>query len=303
MVSSTRRTEPDNPAPLITVVGVVLSTLAWWFGLPSALILLLALIVRGAAAKYPTPARRTDQPDKRKLAAYYRYRNFWNGVRKPAGWLTWRVSGFTFPLLGVLLSVRSPYGWAWLLNVAAMMVVGAGWRFKTDRRRDHTHPCPGVSVRSFARKAAKGWRRTVLTVLGLTVLMAAVLWWQGRGIPLPFILTVGALASCLLVYLSDRKRQTADWKRIVDAQKLIDSWTGKGMPLEKSFESAYVVQADSIGGQDPLTVIRVKLPMGTVKAVKDGSQAIKPLAKSAGYNLCLLLQARVHGLDTGIDPQ
>lgn len=303
MVSSTRRTEPDNPAPLITVVGVVLSTLAWWFGLPSALILLLALIVRGAAAKYPTPARRTDQPDKRKLAAYYRYRNFWNGVRKPAGWLTWRVSGFTFPLLGVLLSIRSPYGWAWVLNVAAMMPVGAGWRFKTDRRVDHAHPCPGVSVRSFARKAAKGWRRTVLTVLGLTVVMAAVLWWQGRGIPLPFILTVGALASCLLVYLSDRKRQTAGWKRIVDAQKLIDSWTVKGMPLEKSFESAYVVQADSIGGQDPLTVIRVKLPMGTVKAVKDGSQAIKPLAKSAGYNLCLLLQARVHGLDTGIDPQ
>lgn len=287
----------SNMSRLVILVAGLLMVPAWLWGFPPLLFLLIGVIIGGACAKYPQPVRRSEPPSEGEINAYHQWKNRVKGVGKVRSWCGWRVSHLVFPLTGVASGLRCAW-WGLVVNVLASIMLGAAWRYAADRKADYRHPCRGVGVRSWWVHASTPIR-VLMCVLLICVAVCSLLLPSGI-----LFLSLGCILLLLGVWLADRKRQLAGWKRTVEAQKLIDSWTVKGMPLEKSMSGAYIVQADQVGdAKNPLTVWRVRINNGNTRAVKEGSMSVAPLAKQAGFGWSILLQARAHGVNSGFDSQ
>lgn len=63
---------------LIIIIGVILCTL---LRLPLMPFIWLGILVGGTTATYPTPARKTDPVDPKKLNVYYRWKDMFSGLK------------------------------------------------------------------------------------------------------------------------------------------------------------------------------------------------------------------------------
>ena len=305
VISSKRNMPVSDMAWCVLPVTLVGCVLAVWWRLPVMLVVLVGVLVRGLMAKYPVPLRKTDEPDERKVKRFHWCKDYIRGVCAVRSWVGWRVSHVVAVLVGFLVSAG--VWWVWLVNMVCAVMVLAGWRYAHDRKKDRRFVCRGVSVRACVKHASKRIRMMGLCVLGACVLVGGYLWYKTDNV------TAGIRSVCvlmllmlLLVWSVERHRQLAGWQRQITVQELIDSWTQKGMPLAKTWVNAFVTQVTVIPdrtGNDGVLVARIRIPEGNMQAVKMGSTSVRALAKSAGYKLAVVLQARAHGVDSDVDSQ
>ena len=123
-----RPTEPKPiPAGLWFTLISVLALPLWWFRLPCMPMPLLAALIAGLTAHYPTTARKTDEPDPRKLRAYRRWKDIlaglapnrdWTRIHRTSYWLwaTARATPSRCSLRPALTCSKSPSPWACALS-------------------------------------------------------------------------------------------------------------------------------------------------------------------------------------------
>lgn len=318
MARTTRRRDRDRrPAPPIIwpLVTVPCAILCATNGLPCMWLAWLGLLLAGLTAKYPTPERKSDPIDERKLARYTMWKNVlaglkpagrggpnasWKDVKRVRWWTGWALGACTGmipatafwlglaadpPSGGILAPMADmPFAWMSMLGVT----------YHLDRREDRRHPYTGVSLLAFWRED----RPACVTAIGGAVfllLCCLSLAWLGL---MPPACAVGlpALVFLAAATLRCRGRQTAGWRRQVEWQKRIDSWiNAKGSPMQKTWVTAYVSQCDVIGDDNPLTVLRIKFDQGNSVVLKNGLTPVRPKAAEDGYGWSLLLGARGKG--------
>lgn len=321
-MASTKRKE-SKPLPPVTwlLVAVPCAVACAAYGLPCMWLPWLGLLLAGLTARYPTPERRSDPVDERKLERYRMWKDClaglnpfnggkglnhtWTGVTRVRWWVGWMlgmlpplipltVSGFTGsePVATGWPTVMTDMLFTWMLTLAVT--------HRLDRRTERRHPYTGVNVTAFW----KNDRGKCMLSAGITLFLlmcAAVTAWLGL---LPAAPTVGLtlLTFPLLCTIMCRAKQTLGWKRQVEWQRRLDSWiNADGSPMQKTWATAYVTQCDVIGDKEPLTVIRVKFDQGNSLVLRNGLTPVRPKAAEDGYGWCLLLGARSKG-GAGFDP-
>jgi S-DNA-T family DNA segregation ATPase FtsK/SpoIIIE len=138
--------------------------------------LLLAAFIAGLTAPYPTPARKSDDPDPRRLRAYQRWKDILAGLAPNKDWTrVWRTSYWLWPMLGAITSLNSATWWVWASNIVCAWWFGQGIQHHIDRRTDRRHPCTGVSITAFWKNALTTERIVCATLTGATLLACGVL--------------------------------------------------------------------------------------------------------------------------------
>lgn len=326
MAASRRRNEPAKPLPPILplVLLTPLGMLAAWFGLPPLPLLWAGLLMGGVISRPPVAARKSDTPDPRLTARHRRWRDVLSGLNplcRAAGtpkrdddggepsprrqWASWRRPMFW---TGLSLWMLFPGGdgmWAWLtplLDLPFGFMAAQGWVHMRDRRRDHAHPYPGVSIPAFWANAPL-WARLTATLPVLPIIVGGIVLWTlgvtGHALP-----AVGAaiLTHLAILTLADRRRQTSRWEDTVRMQAMIGGWVeSDGSPLAKTWADAHVTSTMRVGKDDnPLHVIRVRVPDAD-RVLKDGTSSLRPIAGDAGWTLVRLAGARARS--GGFDPR
>lgn len=306
--SQRSRTQQPQPMPsgfwfyTLLAVGLVL----WYFRMPSMPVIWLGLVIAGVTAKPPITAKKTDEPNPRQMAAYRKWKDMLSGLlpvqagrdggpaRPNKQWTSlWRLGFWGWMLLGLAVSLNSPYLWVGPVNMLFSFWLGMAVTQYRDRRKDHRHPYQGVSITAFWQKAPKGKRIAVGIVSGVLLLVTLVTWyWEYTGFALAIVLPVGSMF--LLIWLLDRKRQSAAWREQVQWQKQLDDWVAdENSPMHKPWANAYLTQVSTLGDQkNPLTVLRVRVQGDVMSVMKAGVEAVKPAAFEAGYNFVELLRAK-----------
>lgn len=287
---SRKAKQQDNsiPTSIWFILSILIGLVCVWFRLPALPAVWLGVLLSGVLAKYPTPARKTDEPDARKLASYTRWKNVLRGLKPSKQWWTnkYRPSwwlGFAF---GVIASYGAPI-WVILINMLFAFMLTQAYCYQKDRQKDHRHPYPGVSIRLFFTHStrAKLIIFTLITLIGATVsaLLASM-----RIIPWVNALTGVYTLFFTLIWLFARTQQNHNWHNIIDYQQMLDTW-GEDPTFAKTWVNPYIMQADLIGKHDnPLIVLRIRVPQ-TQLIFKNGVSLIQPYASREGYNYVQLL--------------
>lgn len=284
-------------------MGCLLGIVMWRTGLPGFAGVWLGLLVSGCAARPPQPrsGRRSDPVDPRDEQRYRLWKATLTGLKPGKAWLAWRrVAWWVGVLLGLPFMGMLATPLLIPVNALAGFMSVMGLAYRWDRRRDRRHPYTGVSVTAFQSNAPL-WKRLVADIpCGLMLAGFAVLAVQGC-MPWGFALGAPPLACCALMTLLDRGRQSKQWKRQCEWQETLDQWVqSESSPMAKAWDGATVSQVSVLGdAEDPLTVIRIRLPQGNQTVLKQGVGIVTPLATPEGWNLVELLNAR-HG--NGFDP-
>lgn len=296
-MAKTRNRQPD-PLPSgfwFVLFAIPAIPICWmWLRIPVWPFILIGLVAGGATAQYPKTRTRSEEPDPRKMAAYKRWKIILKGLVPNKAWTcVWRTSWWMWPLLGLTTSLNSPYPWVGPVNMLCAWWAGMGVQQWIDRRRERRHPCTGVSVGAFYKKAPV-WQRTlvgiVTGIIGVTGLLLAPLHYVTFG----QVLTVTGLAFLLPIRLLDGKRQLSGWREQTRWQQTIDQWVeDETSPMHKPWSNAYVTQVSTCGDADnPLTILRIKVEGSVDNVFKPGAEAVKPAAFEAGYNYVELLGAK-----------
>lgn len=300
-MASTKRKEPMQIPSAVWFSLFFLGGVALWvFHLPGMPLVWLGLLVGGLTAQYPQTQRRTDPPDPKKLATYQYWKNIlaglspWQGGTKvkEQPWLTiWRLDWWASIAVGLIVSMNQPK-WVAVNLLFSFMAVHA-YAYAKDRKVDKRHPYQGVSLRSFFQKA-KNWQRIIvitLTAVSLPVLIILayllyVSWTAAFAIPMTLMV--------LLVWLMDKRRQSASWRQLVQWQKTLDGWIEpEDSPMKKPWKNARVTQVETYGEQDnPCTVLRVRFNAGITQVQKSGVEAVTPMASESGYGFVTLMGAQ-----------
>lgn len=292
-MATTRRkdTQPIPPALWMTLF-VCGAAAAWWVKLPAMPIILLGLIVAGATAQYPTPAKRSDPPDEKKLATFRFWKNVLAGFSpvKDKWWKPIRGSWWMGWLLGLIQPVANPL--FLLANIPCAFIATMMWCHAWDRRKDVLHPYTGVSVGAFLKNATPWKRITVSIACGVLLVGAFCLCyleyanWN--------LLLFPPILFLFLAWIMDRKRQSGQWRQLVEWQTTLNSWVNaEDSPMQKAWRNLRVSQVNTFGDQDnALTVIRVRMDRGVTDALKADVEAVLPLATENGYNFVALLAAK-----------
>ena len=299
------RRPAKDPKPIAAGLWFTLTAMLglplWWFRLPAMPMLLLAAFIAGLTAHYPTPARKSDDPDPHRLRAYQRWKDILAGLAPNKDWTrVWRTSYWLWPMLGAITSLNSATWWVWASNIACAWWFGQGIQHHIDRRTDRRHPCTGVSITAFWKNAPTTERIVCATLTGATLLAYGILTYLDMA---PAGLTaLTPIVFLLSIRLMDGKRQLSGWREQVRWQSLIDTWVGDDDGLmAKNWKNAYITSVDTYGDKDdPLTVLRIRVPMGYQAVLKGGKDAIRTHAFSEGMHYVQLLgaKARKKGADT-----
>ena len=301
---------------LIIIIGVILWTL---LRLPLMPFIWLGILVGGTTATYPTPARKTDPIDPKKLNVYYRWKDMFSGLKpysrpekddefdenpetftdlmSKSDWLAvHRVSWWVGWFVGLYAS-RGCGLWTIPFNMifGFMSVMGViHWR---DRLVDRRHIYQGVSVFAFLQKGKPSQKTTaIVSAVVLLVILGACAYLG--FVDIPTTLSLPALLFLSLVTKFDKKKQTAYWRELVKAQRMLDGWV-KSDDLAKMWGGAYVTQVKKVGHRkNPMHVMRVRLqdqydaPRSNEKVLKAGVEPLRSSATSSGYNFIALLAAK-----------
>lgn len=281
-----------------TVAGIL-----WWLKLPCTPILLLGMIVAGAAARMPEPAsgRKTDEPDPKAMRRYHRWKDMLAGITPNKDWITIRrVSWWTGWLIGPLVTPASAHWITLVLNLLCGFPLIMGLIHSRDRAADRRHVYKGVSVTTFIGKASPVAKLIAFTPTVLLLAACTAAWWLDYLPPIGIIVYPTSLF-LLLVWITGRKPQSNYWHDLVDMQQLIDKWAGSD-DLKKAWAGAYVTQVDRVGDQqNPLTVVRIRLQgsdrqnRSVDEVFKLGEGRIKAPAAADGYQFVCLLGAKEKG--------
>ncbi|WP_158276291.1 FtsK/SpoIIIE domain-containing protein [Bifidobacterium callitrichidarum] len=308
--------QPPQPVPagLWFSMFMAVALLFWWLRWPAMPIVWLGIVIAGLAAKPPMQTKKSDEPDPRQMAAYRKWKDMLAGLlpfqagqdggkaRPNKQWTTvWRVGFWGWMLLGMMVSLNSPYPWVGPLNMLFSFWTGMCWMQYKDRKVDRRHPYQGVSISSFWTKAPMGKRIAVGVTTGVLVFVFFLAWYlEFTGFAA--IWAVPASVMLWMICLLDGKRQTAAWKEQVQWQKTLDGWIAdENSPMHKPWNNAYLTQVSTLGDrQNPLIVLRVRIQGDVMSVMKAGIEAIKPAAFDADYNFVELLRAkqRKQGVDT-----
>lgn len=264
----------------------------WYLRWPGMPMLWLGLLTAGATAQYPTPPNKSTPPDEGKLHWFKFWKACLAGFIPSRDWLNaWRVAWWFAWAVGFVVSMNSPYPATLAANVIAGFWTVMAFLHGKDRWKDPRHPYTGVSVKSFLGKAPIGLKLGVLIPTVLLTVAALLLWYLEYAnagiIALPLMLFL------LLVWLLDRKRQTAQWRQMVEWQLTVDGWiNAEDSPMQKPWRNARVTQLNVFGDENPLTVIRLRLDRGVGEVMKAGVDAVLPSATENGYNFVCLMNAK-----------
>lgn len=277
------------------------------------------ILIGGVTATYPTPARRTDPIDPKKMTVYHRWKDMLAGLKpfslpelddgpdagrrdvaaaaSKSDWIAvHRVSWW----VGWLVGLYASHGcglWTIPVNMAFgfMSVMGViHWR---DRSADRRHVYQGVSVAAFLTKGRPAQKAFALSTPAVLFVILGSLTYLGYT-DITTTLSIPALLFLLLVTKIDKRRQTAHWRELVKAQRMLDGWV-KGDDLAKLWAGAYVTQVRKVGSRkNPMRVMRVRLqdqndaPRSNEKVLKAGAEPLRSPATSSGYNFISLLAAK-----------
>ena len=301
MAYRTRR-EPDHGHPWAWTTGGLLTTLLIsWLRLPGLPLLWLGLFAAASSVKPDMPRRKTDRPDPRLTRRYHQWRNLGHGLTPSKQWARLDTLGnwisLGLPLLAsirlanplLLLPINLLAGYAIAMGVinqqAGRLDARNGWT--ADRR----HRKPRLTFTKL-KQAPRNHRLLFLATLlaGLGIGLAAG---STRILP-PQAATGLALLIAPLGLLADRSRQLADWRDTVAWQKRLDQWfSDPDNPLYKTWHNTYVSTVRHVGNtNNPLTLLRVRMPYTAASAWKTGSTALS--AQTARHRLpfCWILPAR-----------
>ena len=302
MPTRNRRNRRNQQRPIPPIVWTLLcilpGPLAWNFGYPIFPFLWLGLLIGGATAQYPTAksGRRTDPPEPQALERYKRWKDLQAGFKPSKRWIQpqhvdWLIGFFiAFPF-----SVRAAHPWVILINLPFAFASVMAVSHMLALRADHRHENPGVTLTAFYKRASTVKRVTV-TLMGVILLLIGAALGMAGVIPMMLALPLPVILYTLILWITDRNRQSRRWRRIIEWQQRIDDWIQQdGSPIAKAWDSAYITQVSVLGDKDnPLDVVRVRFRQGAANALKAGVEAVRPLAVPEGYNLVELLEARKH---------
>lgn len=289
-----RPTEPKPiPAGLWFTLISVLALPLWWFRLPCMPMPLLAALIAGLTAHYPTTARKTDEPDPRKLRAYRRWKDILAGLAPNRDWTRiHRASYWLWATIGIPVSLNASAWWVWPVNLLCAWWLGQGVQHHIDRRADRRHPCTGVSIIAFWKNASTTKRVICATLTTLTLLTLGTLAYL--DLTAPTLLAFTPIVFLTSIRLMDGKRQLSGWREQVRWQTLIDAWVDDEDGLmSKNWKNAYVSSVDTHGDKDnPLTALRIRVPMGYQAVLKGGKDPIRTHAFGEGLHYVQLLGAK-----------
>lgn len=300
MSTRNRRGRRNQQRPIPSIIWTVLCCLpglfAWNYGYPMFPFLWLGLLVGGATAQYPMAksGRRTDPPEPGALERYKRWKDLQAGFKPSKEWIRpQRVSWIIGFFIAFPFSIRAIHPWMILTNLPFAFASVMALSHMLALRADHRHENPGVTLTAFYRHASTV-KRVIATIIGVILLLIGVALGLKGVIPMMLALPLPIILYILILWISDRKRQSQRWRRIIEWQERVDDWVQQdGSPIAKAWDSAYITQVSVLGDPDnPLNVIRVRFRQGAAAALKAGVEAVRPLAVPEGYNLVELLEAR-----------
>lgn len=259
------------------------------------------ILMGGATASYPAPTRKTDPIDPKKMTVYYRWKDMLAGLKpfslperddsedalkdvaslaSKSDWLAaHRVSWWVGWFVGLYAS-HGCAAWTIPVNMifGFMSVTGvAHWR---DRATDRRHIYQGVSIPAFLRKGGTSRKAFACCVPMVLFVILASMAYLGY-VDVPTMLSLPALLFLLLVTKMDKRKQTAHWRELVKAQRMLDGWV-KGDDLSKLWAGAYVTQVRKVGSRkNPMHVMRVRLqdqndaPRSNEKVLKAGVEPLR----------------------------
>lgn len=290
--SRTRQPQPIPAGFWFTLLTIAMLP-AWYLRLPAMSLLLAAIVIAGTTAQPPQTARRSDQPDPRKQAAYRKWKTMLSGLTPGKQWVAvWRTSWWTWLTLGALLSLNTLRWWTWTVNLLCAWIAGAGIQHYLDRRADRRHPCYGVSIPAFYRNAPT-WQRIFISSLAgfalISLLLAA--WFDYTSLSIAIV--TPALMFLTLIRLFDGPRQLASWHTQVHWQTTLDQWIDDpDEQMRKPWRDAYVTKVDSVGDPDnPLTIIRCRVPAGFDTVYRAGTGPLQTHAFAMGLYYVQLIGA------------
>ena len=276
------------------------------------------ILMGGATASYPTPARKTDPIDPRKMTVYYRWKDMLAGLKpfslperdnsedalkdvasiaSKSDWLAaHRVSWWVGWFVGLYAS-HGCAAWTIPVNMIFGFMSAMGVAHWRDRATDRRHIYQGVSVPAFLRKGTPLRKASACGIPIVLFVILASMAYLGY-VDVPTMLSLPALLFLLLVTKMDKRKQTAHWRELVKAQRMLDDWV-KGDDLAKLWAGAYVTQVRKVGSRkNPMHVMRVRLqdqndaPRSNEKVLKAGVEPLRSPATSSGYNFVALLAAK-----------
>lgn len=292
-----RRQQERKPIPpsLWAVTGIILGlALRLTLRLPALPLALLGLLVAANSARPPQPrsGRKNDPIDPRDQKHWQTWLDIRAGLTPGRHWLKPSRAAWYPPVgLTLLLDTGMNAGPA-LLDAACAWTLAITLLRHADRHADHTHPAPGTSITAFVKKAPRPahWTVLILSILSLTPAITLMLGLTPWTLAIATPLTLPPLAILIL----DSRRQQKAWRNVIHWQQVINDWVNPPESgMNKTWAGAYVTQTSKLGDpQNPLWVIRIRIPQGVDGALKAGESVIRPQATPAGWNTLILLQAR-----------
>lgn len=300
--SRSGKPEETQPHPwLLLLLGILIAAAVRWLTpIPPLPLILLALLAASSSVRYPTPRRKTDQPDRRRLAAYRRWHYVKTGLKPSKRWLDPTLPLLAGLALGLLTAAIRPSPLSYALDIPSGIWIAEAWsnrlRHKEDIRNGWTstaHPRPSISLVK-AWRNARTCRILAVSLAALASAAALALYAYAPRLRayslalLPLALTAATLP--------DWKRQRSGWTSTVLWQRRIDAISGDDR-LSKSWANTYVAKAKDIGDpSNPLTVLKIKSPQGAQAVWKTGVAVLREtIASQYRLSVCSLLPARCTG--------